>query len=325
MKKVQLIRLLSLSTLLMTSCGTMHKLYGDYGVDNLESTYTDKTKDKENPELIINKLKKDNLVAEECVNSTKFKLEDKSWNRLCISQRTAVIGDLITLSNAECEVHKRSIWGNEATFNIITGTLTNAFSGAATVVTGGAGQAILAGLALFSNAERSLGNEAVYKNMIVPAIIQKIDEYRTNKFQILKQNIYITPKHYSKYPLNVAIQDLSDYHNSCSFMFGLQKAVQEGTKDSRVTRISELTNLLTRLSEQLDNRKYRLKSENPGITYAQINADTQYSSFKSRYDAVSEQLKTLEAAAESSPISTPIPEKPSNSGNPETPETPENL
>ena len=195
-----------------------------------------------------------------------------------------------------CAKHKRSIWGNEAGFNLVTGTLTNIFSGAATVVTGGTGQAALAALALFSNAERSLGNEAVYKNMLIHAIVQKINERRAGlKNTITNEIISNASNNYYAYPINVAIIDVLDYHHACSFMSGLQLAIKEGTSDKKPQKITKLKNLLHSLSLQLDSRKNHLNDD------SKVKDDPQHKSLLDRYNTAANSLKALENEASVTP------------------------
>jgi len=83
----------------------------------------------------------------------------------------------------------KTILGNEAAFNIVTCTLTNGFSGAATIVAGEITKSVLSGAAFFSNAERSLVNETVYKSELVTAVTKKIRETRGTKFDKIRKNL----------------------------------------------------------------------------------------------------------------------------------------
>jgi DNA repair exonuclease SbcCD ATPase subunit len=181
----------------------------------------------------------------------------------------------MAISNSMCQEHIKTIWGKEAGFNIVAGTLTNIFAGAASVAGGMGDKSILSGLALFSNSERSLVNESVYKNALVSAVVNKIVEGRNNKSSFIADKILKSS--YKEYPINLAVNDILDYHNSCSFMHGLLKAIKEGSTDSRVAKIRELEHTLNILKLQLEQK-----------------GNTDKSALQDRYDAINETLTTLQ-------------------------------
>jgi len=297
---------------LLTSCGSLKKfgLYDDYGVPELSESYSENKKGlllsallEQKKVVDINGVEtKQPLLPMYCINYSILSSEEESE---CSALRTIIAGDLIAISNEMCEAHKRSIWGNEASFNMITSTLTNIFSGAATVVTGGTGQAALAALALFSNAERSLGNEIVYKNMLAHAIVQKITEQRTTLRNSITTNIKASSiKNYYDYPINLALNEVIDYHNACSFMSGLELAIKEGTKDKKPQQITKLENQLSILSTQIDARELYLKNNN-----LDKGNDKHLASLNRRYDRASTNLDALETTTGSLPDSPDTPDK----------------
>lgn len=144
----------------------------------------------------------------------------------CQQRRNMVIGDLVALSDDLCEQHIKTIFGNEAAVNITTGTLTNLFSGAATVIGGSVAKSALSAAAFFSNSERSLLNETVYKSVLVSAVVRKIETMRRTDRGKIRETL---KKRHSDYPIHIALLDVVEYHRSCSFMFGLQRALEEGT------------------------------------------------------------------------------------------------
>lgn len=170
--------------------------------------------------------KEGNKVPETCFNLTA----ETSQNDLaeCHKKRNVIVSDLIAISDEMCQEHLQTIFGNDALFNVTTGTLTNVFSGAAALSGGLASgtRSLLSGLALFSNAERSLVNETVYKTMLATAITKKIGETRKKQREAIIQSLKENPD-----PIHLALLDVIDYHQTCSFMFGLQKALDEGTQD----------------------------------------------------------------------------------------------
>jgi len=301
MRKIKITYYLIIALLpLLTSCGSTSKflgLYDGYGVEELSKSYIE---NKNN--LLLNALSEQ--MKEVTVNNTttqapflpkyciNYSTLSTNENAECSALRTIIVGDLMAMSNQICEEHKRSIWGNEASFNMVTSTLTNIFSGAATVVTGGTGQAALAALALFSNAERSLGNETVYKNMLIHAIVQKITDKRTELTNTLRSKITTNARSdYYSYPINIALLDVTDYHNSCSFMSGLELAIKEGTNDKKPQQIAKLENQIALLSTQIDARALYLKNNN----ISRQPEDYHLADLNRRYNSASTKLAALEA------------------------------
>ncbi len=162
-------------------------------------------------------------------------LKGTGTNNVCKAARNRIIVDWVSVSDALCAEHLKTIFGNEAAFNITTGTLTNVLSGAATVVGGAAAKSALSAGAFLANSERSLVNETVYKSVLAPAVAKKIRMLREeNRKQIVSQ----FKKSASEYSVHEALLDVVAYHQSCSFMHGLQRALEEGTRSVSDTPLS---------------------------------------------------------------------------------------
>lgn len=155
----------------------------------------------------------------------------------CLQQRNEAIAALVISSEDACLMHRRSMYGNEAVTNITFGTLTNLFSGAAAAITNEKYRPVYAALALFSNSERSLINETIYKQILVTSVDKKIVEMRESRMQAIAQE---WKKPLAEYGMNEAIQDVVRLHATCSFMDGLHKALEEGTQDQTGQRILRL-------------------------------------------------------------------------------------
>ncbi len=123
---------------------------------------------------IKKKLYDEKLIESKCLTSTEV-------NNACKYQRNDALTTLIMASDEMCMEHISGIAGNEAATNFTLGTLTTAFAGASTLATVNISKSILAGLATFSSAERSLINDTFYKSILTPVIIGKICETRTVK------------------------------------------------------------------------------------------------------------------------------------------------
>lgn len=167
----------------------------------------------------------------------------------CATQRNQIVSLLVLSSEDLCMEHRRSIYGKEATFNITAGTFTNLFAGWAALAPGERGKSILAALALFSSSERSLVNETIYKSIVVQAVDKKILVIREEKARAIAGHFQDTM---ATYPMFSALRDVMDLHNSCSFMNGLVRALDEGTQETSRQKVARLNEDLKMLKVQID-------------------------------------------------------------------------
>ncbi|HIQ44625.1 MAG TPA: hypothetical protein EYH47_17950 [Pseudomonas oleovorans] len=199
----------------------------------------------------------------------------------CTLARNSTASAIVLASESICLTHRKKIYGNEAAFNITAGTFTNLFAGAATAATAQTGKTILSSLALFSNAERSLVNESVYKQALVYAIDKKIVESRESK----ANSIYtkLESQNIDQYSIDRTLVDVYSFHNSCSFMEGLRLALQEGTQENGAHKLERLKNNLTQLGREVDVQC----DDDPN---AIVCKETE-----NRFKSLSDTIKTLEA------------------------------
>jgi hypothetical protein len=194
----------------------------------------------------------------------------------CQAARDQAVAALIVASDGLCVEHRKTIYGNDVSYNVTLGTLTNLFAGGAAIVNSARRKAILGALALFSNSERSLISDAVYKNVLVFAVDKKILELRNAQLLGIKSKF---GKPIGEYSMNAALLDTVEYHQSCSFMNGLVKALDEGTQGGNLQKISRLRNNLVQIEADLH------RGPDP----------TMKTALDERYKAISDELKTLEA------------------------------
>lgn len=214
------------------------------------------------------------------VDKSCFGVPSDSGNS-CRAARDQAVSALVIGSEELCLRHRQSIYGRDAGWNIATGTLTSLFAGAAAVVDSERRKSILSALALFTNAERSLVNETVYKQMIVPSVDKKIVEIRESKLTIIYDGL---KKPISEYGMHQALRDVVAYHQSCSFMTGLQKALDEGTQGTNSQKILRLRANMASVTAEMD-----------GLKNATDDASkTRLAHLKERLAALSDALKTLE-------------------------------
>lgn len=240
------------------------------------------------------KLLRDNLsnvkIIEPACDDTNSTFKDDETNRTCIYQRNAALTTLIIASDEMCMEHISTIVGNEAATNFSLGTLTTLFAGASTLATVNTSKSILAGLATFSSAERSLINDTIYKSILAPVIIKKISDTRLEKRKSLLKRM--EDENITKFSLNFGLMDFMDYHNSCSLLFGLQKALQEGTQDGTKIKKQALEEQLMVLRAQRDNRERQLKDMN-STKYnivGSMKEDSDYNATNERIEAINKTL-----------------------------------
>ena len=169
-------------------------------------------------------LKELNAVMKTAVQTVSGPEEERARG-----SRNALISRILLLADDICLQHKANIQGNASALNLGFGTATTLFAGAGTLVTG-PGAATLSALAAASNATRSLVNEEVYQKAFSASILLAIDSDRVSK----KTPIIAGMKSpVADYPIEMAIQQINEYHHSCSFVNGIEvisKAVQQRPK-----------------------------------------------------------------------------------------------
>ena len=173
------------------------------------------------------------LVQAYCFNATL----NATQAATCMAERNQAVAALAVGSEELCLSHRKTIYGNEATWNIGLGTLTNIFAGASAISTIEQSKSLLAALALFSNSERSLINETVYKQMLITAVDRKIVEMRDTRMQAIHSSLKLDMNAYS---MHEALRDVITLHSTCSFMSGLQKALEEGSQAGPAQRTMRL-------------------------------------------------------------------------------------
>lgn len=218
------------------------------------------------------------IVAETCFQN----VSEAPAN--CAAQRNEAISILMMASSNLCLKHRQTIYGREAAANVTFGTLTNFFAGAAAVVNSDSAKTLYAALALFSNSERSLINETVYKQMIVTAVDKKIVESYEAKMAAIDLKM---GEEYASYGINQAIRDISTLHSSCSFMSGLRLALEEGTKGSNINKIAALRRNLMNI--EVDRKKYCPSDNSKAQEFACANV-------KVRANTVTGNLTLLESS-----------------------------
>lgn len=197
----------------------------------------------------------------------------------CSAARNQAAAVMIIASTDLCTLHRQTIYGRDAASNISFGTLTNLFSGAAAVASTESAKTLYAALALFSNSERSLINETVYKQTVVTAVNRKIGQAMLVKSQQLDQSLALDINQFSMYK---TVQAVLEVHKTCSFMTGLELVLEEGTQNSATQRRMEL-------EKDLAAADLRVKAN----CSAALATSVQCVEGKKFYEAVAESLKVM--------------------------------
>ncbi|WP_413796094.1 hypothetical protein [Aeromonas dhakensis] len=156
------------------------------------------------------------------------------------------------------------MYGYEAATNLTLGSFTNLFSGVATVISPTTTKTIFSALALSTNAERSLINETVYKQMLVTAIDKKIvDKRETAAINIHNK----MQKPIDQYSISEAMFDISTFHNNCSFMEGLRYALVEGEGNIDAHK----ADILKREISEIELKMQLIKNEDPLLEERRVN------------------------------------------------------
>jgi hypothetical protein len=121
--------------------------------------------------------------------------------------------------------------------------------------------------------------------MLVSSVDKKIVELRDTKQAAIYDGLKLDV---NTYGMHTALRDVISYHESCSFMTGLQKALDEGAQGGNAQKILRLRTIMLSLQNEI-------------APIAVIPADKrnsaqneQYARLKDRLDKVNDSLKSLE-------------------------------
>ncbi|HZW26708.1 MAG TPA: hypothetical protein VFF26_14615 [Gallionella sp.] len=294
-----------LAAMLFTGCALVENIgnYDGYAVkplkgtqmDNLREALTIKSKSPDSPEP---------LVSQECFKTAPANTVD------CTSQRNQTISFLMAESNNLCVEHIKSIYGNEAAFNIATGSLAVLTAGWASISSGGQTKTLSA-LSAFASAERSLVNETIYKSMLTSAIGTKIEEARATKGKAL---LLHKKEPYDNYRIEDALYDIIDYHESCSFYSGLQKALKEGTQVTPEAKRAQLEIQRQTLEQQILAYNAKINPTLKGVPAK--SEDPLLDSMINRFRALDQEIGALSGFPASTQQKTESPDPSSQKGKP---------
>lgn len=143
-------------------------------------------------------------------------------------KRNILLEELLTISDRSCSRHQASIVSTANAWNVSTGTISTLLSAIGTVSGGASDKAALAAGAAFTNSTRSLVNEEVYAKAIGPTIVRATISARDKQLAIIKAGM--KEADIKNYSVQQGLRDVYNYHNRCSFYYGLleiTKAIEE--------------------------------------------------------------------------------------------------
>jgi hypothetical protein len=165
---------------------------------------------------------------------------------------------LVKHADDVCVLEKGRLVATESSVNFLLSFLTQAFSGASTIVQGELAKSILSGVATLSSGTQSNVNATFYRNQLIQAINKTLDSERQ---RIMTQLIANRSLDIDAYTVDEMIVAANSYHQACSFERGLQvlldAALDRSGADavlanrSREAAIAELTQYIGSVDREI--------------------------------------------------------------------------
>jgi hypothetical protein len=140
---------------------------------------------------------------------------------------------------------------NEAVSNAVLNTLTTTLASVASIVTGQEAQRILGAGAAISSGTRDHLNAAIFRNVLVSAVSRAIRDERTGISRSIDEGM---TKPITDYNADTMIRDINRYHQSCSFIRGLElvvRAVDRTATSDRTEQIQRYNDAITALDGEI--------------------------------------------------------------------------
>jgi hypothetical protein len=145
------------------------------------------------------------------------------------TRRNQAQAELMTISDLDCKFYQSGIFGTQVGINLGTSLSAAGLSGLASLVTGRSAQNLSAASAFLSTTRATINGE-VYYNYVAPALIAEINANRAEARRriIAKRRCEIID-----YPPAQAVNDVLNYHESCSFISGLSTLLEKAGVQQR--------------------------------------------------------------------------------------------
>lgn len=166
--------------------------------------------------------------------------------------RNRLGGLLMKHSDDNCTASLGRAANNEAVTNATLNVLTTGLASVASIVTGQEAQRILSGGAAITSGTRDHVNAAVFRNVLVSAVSRAIGDERRTMARGINEGM---GRPVAEYDADRMIRDINAYHQSCSFIRGLELVVRAVDR----TAISDRSEQIRRYDEAIFFLETRLK------------------------------------------------------------------
>jgi len=187
-----------------------------------------------------------------------------------LSSRNELISAILRRSEAICSVSKGAIFSASAmagfatdSLSLLASTLSTAFTPAGTKTALSSSAAIVSGVGTAADAN-------FFQNVLSTAIIREIDSARSfDRANILKKLEVPT----AKYPIELALFELEQYHSKCSFYYGISVLAKGTVVEARTKeQIQSEINVLMSESASLQTLISQAKSAGNPALEDQLNS-----------------------------------------------------
>jgi hypothetical protein len=160
--------------------------------------------------------------------------------------RNETVSEMMMQSDRLCDRHLASIFGTQAYVGLSTDIAGSLLSGGAAIATGIPARNLSAAAAMVG-ATKSHISADIYQGKVATAINLIIRKERNALRTVLRSNQSCSP---STYTASQAVQDALNYHNMCSFEYGLSELVREAS-DTSPLRAPLAASFLARTESEL--------------------------------------------------------------------------
>jgi len=197
------------------------------------------------------------------------------------------VQDLLFRASAHnCAIHEGAIYGGSSWYSTIGDIVAAGLAGSAAITGGLTGQALAAGAA-FATATRVIIEKNVYQSYIAPAIIAEIEKIRKDKYAVI-----ISKRSNANYTVDMAIVDVIEYNDDCSFYKGVAALTNRAGKTTVDSPISSQVSALISL-----RKVYEKRIENVDQSSASgLEKEKQKNIINERIKKIDDKIDTLTAS-----------------------------
>ncbi|WP_423907282.1 hypothetical protein [Candidatus Spongiihabitans sp.] len=161
--------------------------------------------------------------------------------------RNALLQEIITISDRVCAAHHVSVIASGDALNIGTGVAATLFSAVSMAINPASTKTALTAASTISNSVRSITNEEVYAKAVATTIVKATNTAREKQLAKIDTGMQ---KKYTEYTVQQGLRDIFNYHNKCSFYFGILE-ITEALEQRKLTK-AEIMGKLQSIENALD-------------------------------------------------------------------------